>query len=114
MGTKMAGGLDGGIENSVYSSWRRDLIPTPCPWKGQLLVFSYLMNSNREKDCYTLSEVRSERVIGNRHKLQQEQFQIDIKKKNHNDSCQKMEQASQRGCGVSIPQKMGTALSNLI
>lgn len=80
-------GLDGEIENSVYSSWRIDLIPTPCPWKGQLLVFSFLMSRNREKNCYTLlrgaqwkgdrqqAQVAA-RTIPNRYKEKKSQWQL--------------------------------------
>ena len=61
--------------------------------KGRYLikVFSYLTSAHREVKARLFSEVHTESMKGNGHKLQQRNFLLDMWKKIHSDTGQAVE-----------------------
>ncbi|KAK4818203.1 hypothetical protein QYF61_008587, partial [Mycteria americana] len=80
-------------------------IGTGCPERSNMGVFQTidsLMGGSKEDAARPFSMMFSGRTRGNGNKLKHRKFHLNIKELFHFRSGQAPEQASQRGCGVSI------------
>ena len=71
--------------------------------RGDLIAaFQYLREADKEEGSQLFEKVYNGRTIGNGFNLKEGRFRLDIRGKFF-ESSEVLEQATQRGCGCSIP-----------